>query len=115
MSKLIIEGGKPVSGTHRVSGNKNAALPMIAAALLADEPVTVTNLPDIEDVASMLEAAESFGAEVVRDRKGGHDYGAPSQVRRGHGGARGEDPRKFPLRRTSSRASRPSLAAASRR
>ena len=70
MSKLIIEGGKPVSGTHRVSGNKNAALPMIAAALLADEPVTVTNLPDIEDVASMLEAAESFGAEVVRDRKG---------------------------------------------
>lgn len=70
MSKLIIEGGKPVSGTHRVSGNKNAALPMIAAALLADEPVTVTNLPDIEDVVSMLEAAESFGAEVVRDRKG---------------------------------------------
>ena len=56
-----------VSGTHRVSGNKNAALPMIAAALLTREPVTLTNLPDIADVGLMLEVAKSFGVRVVRD------------------------------------------------
>ena len=67
MSKLTIQGGKTISGTHRVSGNKNAALPMIAAALLTDEPVTISNLPAIDDVASMLAAAKSFGATVSRN------------------------------------------------
>ena len=66
MSKLTIKGGNRVSGTHRVPGNKNAALPMIAAALLTDEPVTLVNLPEIDDVGSMLEAARSLGAEVTR-------------------------------------------------
>ena len=69
MAKLVIEGGRTITGTHRVPGNKNAALPMIAASLLSDEPVTITNLPEIEDVASMLAAARSFGAEVIRDVK----------------------------------------------
>ena len=67
MSKLVIQGGKTISGTHAVSGNKNAALPMIAAALLSSEPVVLTNVPEIADVAIMLEAAKSFGAKVVRD------------------------------------------------
>ncbi len=57
-----------VSGTHRVPGNKNAALPMIAAALLSSEPVTLKNVPDISDVANMLECASRFGASVSRDR-----------------------------------------------
>ena len=61
MSKLVIQGGKTISGTHAVSGNKNAALPMIAAALLSSEPVVLTNVPEIADVAIMLEAAKSFG------------------------------------------------------
>ena len=69
MSKLVIQGGKTSSGTHAVSGNKNAALPMIAAALLSSEPVVLTNVPEIADVAIMLEAAKSFGAKVVRDLK----------------------------------------------
>ena len=69
MSKLVIQGGKTISGTHAVSGNKNAALPMIAAALLSSEPVVLTNVPEIADVAIMLEAAKSFGAKVVRDLK----------------------------------------------
>ena len=69
MSKLTIKGGNRVSGTHRVPGNKNAALPMIAAALLTDEPVTLVNLPEIDDVGSMLEAARSLGAEVTRHAK----------------------------------------------
>lgn len=71
MSKFVIQGGKTISGTHRVSGNKNAALPMIAASLLSAEPVTLRNVPDIADVTSMLEAAKSFGAKVTRDLKDG--------------------------------------------
>ncbi|MBQ3289977.1 MAG: UDP-N-acetylglucosamine 1-carboxyvinyltransferase [Kiritimatiellae bacterium] len=67
MSRLLIRGRKAVSGTHRVSGNKNAALPMIAASLLTSEPVTLANLPDIDDVAAMLDVARSFGARVSRN------------------------------------------------
>ena len=69
MSSLIISGRRTVSGTHRVSGNKNAALPMIAAALLTSEPVTLANVPDIDDVARMLEVARGFGVSVTHDAK----------------------------------------------
>ncbi len=65
--RLEIAGRKTVSGVHKVPGNKNAALPMIAAALLTSEPVTLENLPDIEDVSSMLECARRFGATVKRN------------------------------------------------
>ena len=56
-----------MAGTHRVPGNKNAALPMIAAALLTVDPVTLENVPDIADVANMLACAARFGAKVTRD------------------------------------------------
>ena len=56
-----------VSGTHRVPGNKNAALPMIAAALLSSDPVILENVPDIADVANMLACATKFGAKVTRN------------------------------------------------
>ena len=56
-----------MAGTHRVPGNKNAALPMIAAALLTADPVTLENVPDIADVANMLACAARFGAKVTRD------------------------------------------------
>lgn len=68
---LVIRGQRPLSGVMRVAGNKNAALPMIAAALLTSEPVTLTNVPDIADVSSMLEAAKGLGAEVSRDLASG--------------------------------------------
>ncbi len=67
MSHFQISGMKTIAGTHRVPGNKNAALPMIAAALLTDEPVILENLPDIADVERMFECAAKFGAKVVRD------------------------------------------------
>lgn len=67
MSFYSIQGGRTVSGTHAVSGNKNAALPMIAAALLTSEKVTISNVPDITDVSAMLDAAKTFGAKVARD------------------------------------------------
>jgi len=67
MSRLVITGRHVLSGVHRVPGNKNAALPMIAAAMLSPEPVTIENVPDIADVARMLECAQRFGAKVSRD------------------------------------------------
>ena len=69
MGTFQIEGRKPVGGVHRVPGNKNAALPMIAAALLSEEPVTLENVPDIADVRLMFEFAACFGAKVARDLK----------------------------------------------
>jgi UDP-N-acetylglucosamine 1-carboxyvinyltransferase len=65
MSKYLIEGGCPISGTIRASGNKNAALPCIAAALLTGEPVVLRNIPDIEDVQVMLSVFRALGGETV--------------------------------------------------
>ncbi len=67
MSRFVIRGGRPLSGEIRVSGNKNAVLPMIAASLLTSDEVVLTNVPDIRDVASMLEIASHLGVEVSRD------------------------------------------------
>ena len=67
MGTFQITGRRAVGGVHRVPGNKNAALPMIAAALLTDEPVTLENVPDIADVRLMLAFAQRFGAKVARD------------------------------------------------
>ena len=64
MYKYIIEGGYPVSGKVRASGNKNAALPCLAAAVLANSPVTLRNIPEIEDVLVMTEVLRYLGAEV---------------------------------------------------
>jgi UDP-N-acetylglucosamine 1-carboxyvinyltransferase len=64
MDEYYIEGGFPISGTIRASGNKNAALPCIAAALLSDEPVVLRNIPDIEDVQVMLDIYRSLGGET---------------------------------------------------
>jgi UDP-N-acetylglucosamine 1-carboxyvinyltransferase len=69
MESFIIEGGRPLHGSVRVAGNKNAALPIIAAALLTDEPVTLRNVPAIKDVATMLELVADLGVEV--DAQGG--------------------------------------------
>jgi UDP-N-acetylglucosamine 1-carboxyvinyltransferase len=64
MSEYLIEGGTPVTGTIQASGNKNAALPCIAAALLTSEPVVLRNIPDIEDVQVMLEIFTALGGSV---------------------------------------------------
>ena len=64
MSRFVIKGGKPISGTHRTPGNKNAALPMLAASLLTSEPVTLSNLPLIADVRTMLELLADMGVAV---------------------------------------------------
>jgi len=66
MDKFVIQGGVPLSGTVVPSGNKNAALPILAATLLTDQPVTLRNLPNIGDVRTMLSMLEKLGASVVR-------------------------------------------------
>jgi UDP-N-acetylglucosamine 1-carboxyvinyltransferase len=62
--RFIVEGGRRLEGTIRPGGNKNAALPILAACLLTDEPVVLRNLPDIQDVRVMLQILEGIGATV---------------------------------------------------
>ena len=64
MEKFIIEGGIPLRGEVTPSGNKNAALPILAACLLADEPVILRNVPQIRDVLDMRTLLESLGVQV---------------------------------------------------
>jgi UDP-N-acetylglucosamine 1-carboxyvinyltransferase len=64
MERFVVEGGRRLEGTIRPGGNKNAALPILAACLLTDEPVTLRNLPDIEDVRVMLRILEGLGSSV---------------------------------------------------
>lgn len=64
MEEFLIEGGVPLSGEVTPSGNKNAALPLLAACLLTAEPVTLHNIPQIRDVFAMRKLIESVGAQV---------------------------------------------------
>ena len=64
MDYLEIEGGYPLSGTVTISGAKNAALPIIAAALLSEKPVKLTNLPNVVDIRTLLKLLTMLGAEV---------------------------------------------------
>ena len=70
MQKLSIQGGVPLSGEIRVSGAKNAALPILAAALLPSSPMRVANLPRLKDVETMLVLLERMGVRVSRDGEG---------------------------------------------
>jgi UDP-N-acetylglucosamine 1-carboxyvinyltransferase len=62
--QFLVEGGHSLSGSIRPSGNKNAALPIIAAALLTDRPVTLTNVPRIRDVEALVELVRSAGVSA---------------------------------------------------
>lgn len=64
MEKFLIEGGVPLHGEVIPAGNKNAALPLLAACLLTDEPIVLNNLPQIKDVSVMRNLIESLGAHV---------------------------------------------------
>ena len=70
---FVIEGGRPLRGTIRAAGNKNGALPILAACLLTDEEVRLTNVPHIRDVETMMELIADLGAEV--------EWLAPNEVR----------------------------------
>ena len=69
MDKLIINGGKPLHGEVIISGAKNAALPIMAATLLASDNVTIANVPHLKDVTTMMELLGQLGARLVVDEK----------------------------------------------
>jgi UDP-N-acetylglucosamine 1-carboxyvinyltransferase len=73
MEAFVIEGGQRLSGTVKAAGNKNGALPILAATLLTSEPVTLRNVPRIRDVETMLELLADVGADVA--------WVAPNEVR----------------------------------
>src|SRR5947199_778953 len=65
MEKFVIEGGVPLSGTIVPAGNKNGALPILAACLLTEEPVLLRNVPRISDVETMVALLQTLGAHAV--------------------------------------------------
>src|SRR5687768_17556325 len=76
MDKLVIEGGAPLSGEVEVSGAKNAALPILTAALLTDEPLRIANVPHLRDVTTMLDLLSRLGVTVSLDEKLGVELAA---------------------------------------
>ena len=69
MDKLQINGGIPLEGEIRISGAKNATLPILAGCLLADGPVTISNVPHLQDVTTMIELLGRMGVSVTIDEK----------------------------------------------
>ncbi len=65
MHQFIIEGGHPISGTIKAGGNKNAAIKMLPACLLTDEPVILNNMPNIGDVETTIQILEHLGVDVT--------------------------------------------------
>ncbi len=70
MDKLVINGGKPLSGTINVSGMKNAAVPVLLANIMIEDECIIENLPDISDVNRSLEILEAMGAKITHLEKG---------------------------------------------
>ena len=64
MADLIVNGGKPLSGVIKPSGNKNSMLPILCATLLTDEPVTLLNVPAITDVEKLVRFFQEQGSRV---------------------------------------------------
>ena len=83
MEQYIIKGGRPLKGEVTISGYKNAALGIIAAAIMTDETVKIENVPDISDIDTLLKVIEELGAKV--DRIGKHtikiNASDPTQLR----------------------------------
>lgn len=69
MDRLIITGGKPLQGEIRISGAKNAALPIIVSTLLANEPVTISNIPHLNDITTTMELLGRMGVSITMGEK----------------------------------------------
>ena len=108
MEKFVIEGGVPLSGTIVPAGNKNGALPILAACLLTDDEVILRNVPRISDVEAMLLLLEALGAGVQWLGAGevAIDASTASTARRSTAPGRA-DPRLVPARWPAARPLRP--------
>ncbi|HET7663512.1 MAG TPA: UDP-N-acetylglucosamine 1-carboxyvinyltransferase [Rhodanobacteraceae bacterium] len=69
MAKIVISGGRPLEGDVSISGAKNAVLPILAATLLADEPVSIGNVPHLHDVTTTMELLGGMGVQLVLDER----------------------------------------------
>ena len=69
MQKLEIKGGKKISGTIKISGSKNATLPILAATILTNKKVTIKNIPIVKDVITMMELLSTIGSSIKFDKK----------------------------------------------
>ncbi|MES2670971.1 MAG: UDP-N-acetylglucosamine 1-carboxyvinyltransferase [Pseudomonadota bacterium] len=72
MQKIVVTGGVPLQGEVRISGAKNAVLPILCATLLADGPVDIGNVPHLHDVVTTIKLLRELGAEVEHDIEAGH-------------------------------------------
>ncbi len=72
MDKFKILGGGPLNGEIRISGSKNAALPILAATLLANSPVTLSNVPQLKDITTMNSLLSSMGVKISGDASTGY-------------------------------------------
>ena len=71
MARLVVNGGRPLSGAISPSANKNAVLPVLCATLLTGEPVTLRNVPDITDVRKILAFFAALGSAIEADFSSG--------------------------------------------
>ena len=80
MAKILIDGGKPLSGTIKVSGAKNAALPIIAGVILSTKPVKLTNVPALNDVITISKVLSSIGIKASRVSNNCYEFDASGQI-----------------------------------
>jgi len=113
MEKFVIEGGVPLSGTITPAGNKNGALPILAATLLTDERVVLRNVPRIDDVEAMVGLLEGLGAAIEWTGPGELSIGT-SAVTGTHDVDYEADPRLVPAGRATARTLRAGDDAATR-
>ena len=69
MEKLIIKGGHPLNGEIKISGEKNAALPILAASLLSSLPIQISNIPHLQDVTTIVSLLGQMGARITLDER----------------------------------------------
>ena len=72
MDKIRIRGGNPLNGTIQISGAKNAALPLMAASLLTDQPLVLSNLPHLVDITTMAHLLSHHGVEIGMEGDNGN-------------------------------------------
>lgn len=80
MAKILINGGKPLSGTIKVSGAKNAALPIIAGVILSTKPVKLSNVPALNDVTTISKVLEALGVKVKRTSNNCYTFDASGEI-----------------------------------
>ena len=84
MDRILIRGGRPLNGAIQISGSKNAALPLMAAALLTPEPLRLSNLPRLADIASMRQLLAGLGAEVAEVQPAAGEQGLVLEIQASH-------------------------------